>query len=177
MSPTLIVATAPVRGIIVRMYVCMYVCMHICMYVCMYVCIYLSIYLSIYVCIIYPAGFWDPCTPRNALCVPVYWCAHMRDLQLYLTEQQGHEGRLELLVSAMKIIDEDKYVNVHTHDINCRFSLLRQWSCTCLASCQRACVNVNQKWPVGLLYCCFAHSYRHRCSTELTTVPMCYLWM
>ena len=43
--------------------------------------------------------------PEMLRVFPVYWCAHMRDLQLHSTEQQG---RLELLVSAMKIIDEDR---------------------------------------------------------------------
>ena len=46
------------------------------------------------------------------------------------TEQQG---RLELLVS----------VNAQTHGIN-GFSLLRQCSCSCLATCQHACVNQKQ---------------------------------
>ena len=71
----------------------------------------------------------------------------MHDLQLHSTEQQE---RLELLMSAVKIIDEDRLVNAQTHDINCVFSILRQWGCSCPATCQCACV--NQKRPMGLLY-------------------------
>ena len=25
-------------------------------------------------------GSWDPCTPWNTLCIPVYWRAHVRDM-------------------------------------------------------------------------------------------------
>ena len=74
----------------------------------MYVCMYLSMPVSFIPLVskihVHPEIY--------TLCVPVYWCAHVCDLQLHLTEQQGHEGQLELLVPAMKIINEDKYVNV-----------------------------------------------------------------
>ena len=105
-----------------------------------------------YLCIIYPA-FVAPWFPRSvyALKCSVYWCAHMRYLQLHSNEQQRW---LELLVSAMKIIDkEDRYVNMQRHGIH-GFSLLRhwKWSCSCLSTCQHACklvhVCVTQKWPL-----------------------------
>ena len=113
-------------------------------------CIYVSIYLSIYVCIIYPT-FVAPwflrsvyalkCSMYDMLTCVIYNCMHS-------TEQQR---RLELLVSAVKIIDEDRLVNAQAHGIN-RFSLLRQ--CSCPATCQHACV--SQKWSMGwLLYSWF----------------------
>ena len=44
-------------------------------------------------------------------------------------------------------------MNAQTHGVN-RFSLVRQWSCSCCpATCQRTCV--NQKWLMSLLYWCF----------------------
>ena len=74
----------------------------------------------------------------------------MRGLQLHSTEQQG---RLELLVSAIKIKRQVGEC-ADTGYINCRFSLLRQWICSYLATCKCACV--NQKQPMGfILYCCF----------------------
>ena len=112
---------------------------------------YLCTYVSFAPRLSHP-GSQDPCTPWNAPCIPVYWCALVRDLQLHLTE---HQGRLELLVSAMKIIN-DRWMHNLTHGINCAFHLLRQWSCSCLATCQCACVILNQKWwLMGWLYCCF----------------------
>ena len=72
----------------------MYVCI-----VCMYVCTYLSIYLSIYK-LIYPTFVASEIcvySEINALCIPVYWYAHMRDLQLHALDS----------LSTMKIIDED----------------------------------------------------------------------
>ena len=60
----------------------------------------LSIYLSIYVSFtqhLPHPGSRDPCTPWNAPCISVYWHVHV----LHSTEQQG---RLELLVSTVKII-------------------------------------------------------------------------
>ena len=44
-------------------------------------------------------------------------------------------------MSAVKIIDEDRLVNSQTHGINRMFSILRQWSCSCPATCQCTCVN------------------------------------
>ena len=34
-------------------------------------------------------GSWDLCTPWNPPCISVYWHAHVHDLQLHSTEQQG----------------------------------------------------------------------------------------
>ena len=60
-------------------------------------------YVSIYLCIIYPT-FVAPWFPRSVYTMKfsVYWHAYVHDLQLHSTEQQG------LLVSAVKIIDEDR---------------------------------------------------------------------
>ena len=73
--------------------------------------IMLSIYLSIFVSFtprLSHSGSWDPCTPWNALCIPVYWRALMYDLQ--------QQGQLKLLVSAVKIINEDRYSRwMHRH--------------------------------------------------------------
>ena len=74
-------------------------------------------------------------------------------------------------------------VNAQTHGIN-RFSLYivsGQWSCSCPATCQRACV-MNQKQPMNVLYCsrycCFLMFISTKVhDTELTTVTACYLWM
>ena len=80
----------------------------------------------------------------DVLTCMIYNCMHS-------TEQHG---RLELLVSAVNVIDEDRKVNAQTHGID-RFSLLRQWNCSCPATCQHACV--NQKRLMGcqtvLLFC------------------------
>ena len=71
--------------------------------------IYVSIYMyvSIYVCIIYPAFVvpWFPNSVYALKCFLYYWRTHMCELQLHSTEQQG---QLELLVCAMKIINEDR---------------------------------------------------------------------
>ena len=138
--------------------------------------IMLSMLVSIYVSFTSPLlhhGSWDPCTPQNATCIPVYWRAHMHDLQLHSTEQHG---QLELLIVCHKgywWIQVCQVNNVQTHGLN-GFSLLRHWSCSCLATYQHTCV--NQKWLIGcrtiLLFC---DVHWHRCNTELTTVPVCYL--
>ena len=123
----------------------------------------------------YPAfshtGSWDPCMPWKPRCISVYWHAHVRDLQLlHSTEQQG---RLELLESAVKIIDENRKVNAQTHDIN-GFSLLRLYS---LATCQRGAF-VNQKRLLGWLYCCFVTLTKVHTTLNLPhAVPAWYLWM
>ena len=137
--------TAPARGIIV------------------------CIYLSVTPCLLHP-GSRGQCTPWNAPCIPVCWHAHMCDLQLHSTEQQGW---LELLVSAMKI----RWMRRHNYYSINGFSLLRQWTCSCQATCQCACQPVwitNDRWAycTAVLWC----SYRPRRDTELTTVPTCYLW-
>ena len=104
-----------------------------------------------YLCIIYPV-FVAPWFLRtvytlwNALCILVYWHAHVHDLQLDWT--------------AMTILCHENYwwrqAKVQTHGKN-GFILLRhwKWSCSCLATCQHACVtqNWNNRWAAGLYYC------------------------
>ena len=51
-----------------------------------YVSIYVSMSVSLTPRLSHP-GSRDPCTPWNTLCIPVYWRAHMCDLQLHLTKQ------------------------------------------------------------------------------------------
>ena len=55
---------------------------------------------------------------------------------IYSTEQQGrlHGATCVCLASSPGL-------HVQTHGINRAFSLLRQWSCSCLATCQCTCVN------------------------------------
>ena len=51
-------------------------------------CIWVSIYVS-FTCtphLSHP-GSRDPCTPWNASCIPVHWHAHVRELQLHLTQR------------------------------------------------------------------------------------------
>ena len=43
--------------------------------------IYVSMYVSFTPHLMHP-GSRDPCMPWNASCILVYWCAHVRDLQL-----------------------------------------------------------------------------------------------
>ena len=111
-----------------------------------------SVYLSIYLLSIYLLShICHTLVPKICVCsemLRVFWYIGVLMCQIYNCTQ-----RLELLVSAMKIIDEDRYMNAQTQGINCRLSLPRQWSCSCPATCQCACV--NQKQPMGLLYCCF----------------------
>ena len=88
-SPTLIMATAPTHRIMVSMY--------------------LSMSVSFTPRLSHP-GSWDPCTPWNCpyidmLTCMIYNCKHLIDWTARATEQQG---RLELLVSAVKIIDVDR---------------------------------------------------------------------
>ena len=118
-------------------------------------------------------GSQDPCPPRNATCIPVYWRAYMHDLQLHSTEQHG---QLELLIVCHKgyqWIQVGQVNNVQTNGIN-GLSLLRHWSCSSPATCQHT--FVNEKWLIGcrtiLLFC---DVHWHRCNTELTTVSVCYL--
>ena len=40
-----------------------------------------GMYVSFTPCLSHP-GSRDPCTPSNAPCISVYWCAHVRGLQL-----------------------------------------------------------------------------------------------
>ena len=132
--------------------------------------------VSIYVSFTPPLshhGSRDPCTPRNATCIPVYWRAHMRDLQLHSTEQHGQLDLLIVCHKGYRWIQVYQVNNVQTHGLN-RFSLLRHWSCSCPATCQHTCV--NQKWLIGCRTILLFHDIHwHRCNTELTTVPVCYL--
>ena len=57
--------------------------------------------------IIIGASLSEPHIDRDMLMCVIYNCMHS-------TEQQR---RLELLMSAVKIIDEDRLVNAQTHDI------------------------------------------------------------
>ena len=52
-------------------------------------------------------GFRDPCMSWNALCILVYWHAHVHDLQLHALNSE-QQGWLELVVSAVIFIDEDR---------------------------------------------------------------------
>ena len=70
----------------------------------------------------------------------------------HLTE---HQEQLELLVICHE--DRQRQVGECTvrHSIN-GFSLLRQWSCSCPATCQRVCVNQKSETMDGLtvpLFC------------------------
>ena len=58
-------------------------------------------------CLSHP-GPRDPRTSWSALCIPVYWCSHVCGLQL-LALNWTARGRHELLVSAVKIIDDTWY--------------------------------------------------------------------
>ena len=69
-----------------------------------------------------------------------------------------------VLVSAMKIIDEDRQVNAQTHGI-------------CPATCQHTYVNQKQPMDNCTLLFCEVYIDMHRRNTELTTVPACCLWM
>ena len=68
---------------------------------------------------------------------------HMRDLQLNDWSYSCLPWRLSTKTGRW----------MHRHMVQNGLSLLRQWSCSCPATCQRACV--NQKQPMSLLYCCF----------------------
>ena len=93
------------------------------------------------------SGSWDSCTLWNALCILLYWCAHVRDLQLHLTEQQGW---LELLViSTMKVIDEDRLANVQAHGIN-RFGLSRSGAVATQELANTPVWIRNDRWAAGL---------------------------
>ena len=123
-----------------------------------------GIYLSFTPHLSHP-GSQGPCMPWNALCIPVYLRAHVRDLQLHALNwlNSKDDWNYSCLQSAMKIIDEDRLVNAQTHGINRAFSLLRQWNSICQATCQRPCVNQNNRWAAGLSW----RSYQHKCDTEL----------
>ena len=79
----------------------------------------------------------------------VFWYIDVITCVIYNSTEQ--QGRPELLVSAMKIIGKDRLVNAQTHGIN-GFSLLRQWSCSCPATYQRACA-CDSKWLMSLYFC------------------------
>ena len=107
-------------------------------------------------------GSRDPCTPWNTPCILVYWSAHVRDLQTAYTRLNSKE---DWSYSCLPIIDKDRY------------KLLRQWSCSCPATCQHARpVWSSQKRLMSLLYSTAVlwRSYRQMRDTELTTVPACY---
>ena len=68
-----------------------------------------DIYLSIYVSFtprLSHSGSQVPYMPYNALCISVYWRAHMRGLHLHALDCSTEQ--LELLVSAVIFIDEDR---------------------------------------------------------------------
>ena len=109
-SPTLIVTTAPAREIMV----CIYLFMSVSIDHLSHVCPTLVPKIRVRPEMLCVFRYIDVLT-----CV-IYNCMHS-------TKQQGW---LELLVSAVKIIDKDRLVNAQTHGIN-GFSLLRQWCCSC----------------------------------------------
>ena len=111
--------------------------------------IYLSIYVSFTPHLLHP-GSRDPYTPKNALCIPVYWHA----LPWRLSTKTGSWMRRHMVETASAYWDS-------------------AWSCSCPATCQHACV--NQKRLMSLLYCCFVTFMSTK--ARLTTVPACYLWM
>ena len=111
-----------------------------------YVSIYVSMYLYMYVCIIYPAfvALWSPRSVYALKCSvysSILTCSHA-----------WFTNCMHWTTGATRVCQEDyrqRQVGVQTHGIN-GFSLLRQWSCSCLETCQRACV--NQKQPMSLPY-------------------------
>ena len=61
----------------------------------------------------------------------------------------------ELLGSAVRFMDEDsRWMRRHAHGIN-RFSLLRQWSFSCLPTCQHTCMLESETSDRLTVYCCF----------------------
>ena len=101
---------------------------------------HLSIYLSMYhlPCIFHTLGC--PEMLRVFLYIDMLTC------MIYICTQLNSKDDWSYSLSAMKIIDKDRYVNVQTHGIN-KFSLLKQCGCCCPATCQRTCV--NQKRLMG----------------------------
>ena len=112
----------PVRGIINGIYLSIYLS------------IYISIYLSIYLCLYHlprPAfvALWFPRSVYSLKCSmysSILTCSHalFTTACTRSTEQQGCLEHVELLMSAVKIIDEDRKVNAQTRGLN-GFSLLR----------------------------------------------------
>ena len=102
----------------------------------MYLCIYLSIY--VHVCIIYPA-FVAPWFPRSmyALKYSMYsgisTCSHAW-FTIALDWTARTTGATRVCHQRRQLSMKTGQVNARqTHGIN-RFSLLRQWSCSCLAN-------------------------------------------
>ena len=99
----------------------------------------ISIYLSIYVS--FTLHFPHPGCPEM---LHVFWYIDVLTCMIYNCTQLNSKKEWSYSLSAMKIVDKDRYVNVQTYGIN-RFSLLKQ--CCCPATCQHACV--NQKRLMG----------------------------
>ena len=116
---------------------------------------YLCIYLSIYLCIIYPA-FVAPWFLRSvyALKCSMYSGILMCSCVWFTTACTQLNSEDDWSSSCLPwrlLMKTVRWMRRH-YGID-RLSLLRQWSCSCPATCQRACV--NQKWLMSLLYCCF----------------------
>ena len=99
----------------------------------MYLCIYLCQYVSFTLRLLHP-GFQYPCTPWNDPCILVYWCANVCDLQLHALDWTAK------MTGATRICREDyrwRQVGECADTWYKHISLLRQWSCSCPATCQR----------------------------------------
>ena len=120
----------------------------------MYVCMYVSNILP-HVCrTLVPR---DPYTPWNALCIPVYWCAHV----VIYNWTAKTTGATCVCREDYQRLRRRRQVGECADTWYKPRIQWRQWSCiACLATCQCSCV--NQKWPMGLLYssyCCLWHLY------------------
>ena len=108
----------------------------------------MSVYLPIYLCIIYPA-FATPWLPWNAPCILVYWHAHVHDLQLHSTEQQGW---LELLV----VCCEDYWQRQVCACVDTGYKQIQStetvWHLLPSNLPMRLC---ESEMTMGWLYCCF----------------------
>ena len=83
---------------------------------------------------LFPRSVYAPkCSVYSGILMCSY--AWFTTAYLHLTEQQGQLEHYSVCCENM-IIDEERYVNAQTHGINW-FSLLRQWSCSYLATWQR----------------------------------------
>ena len=99
---------------------------------------------SEYLCII--PGSWDPCTPWNTLCIPVYWCAHMHNCQDNTTEQQGlgryslsdYQWRLKIDDAHMHIIKGSKLLRQCGAVVARQLATVPMWNDRCWADCTRS---------------------------------------
>ena len=75
---------------------------------------------------------------RKASCISVYWRAHMHDSQLHALDWLDNKDNWSHSCLPWRSMKTGRWM--HRHGIN-GLSLLRQWNCSCPATCQRTCVN------------------------------------